>query len=49
MIYGNIGVPERIEFSVIGPAANEAWRLEGLTAAASRMRRLGWAGKPATD
>ncbi len=28
--YGNIGVPERLEFSVIGPAANEAARIEGL-------------------
>ena len=29
--FGNIGVPERLEFSVIGPAANEVARLEGLT------------------
>lgn len=29
--YGNIGVPERVEFSVIGPAANEVARIEGLT------------------
>ena len=28
VMYGNIGVPERLEFSVIGPAANEAARLE---------------------
>jgi adenylate cyclase len=28
---GNIGVPERVKFSVIGPAANEAARIESLT------------------
>ena len=31
VIYGNIGVAERLEFSVIGPVANEVARLEGLT------------------
>jgi adenylate cyclase len=31
VMFGNIGIPERIEFSVIGPAANEAARLENLT------------------
>ena len=31
LLYGNIGVPTRIEFSVIGPAANEVARLENLT------------------
>ena len=31
VMYGNIGVPERLEFSVIGRAANEVARLEGLS------------------
>ena len=31
VLFGNIGVPERLEFSVIGPAANEVARLESLT------------------
>lgn len=30
VIFGNIGIPSRIEFSVIGSAANETARLEGL-------------------
>ena len=29
--YGNIGVPERLEFTVVGAAANETARLESLT------------------
>ena len=31
VMYGNIGVPQRLEFTVIGPAANEAARIEDLT------------------
>ncbi|MFT5390506.1 MAG: adenylate cyclase [Gammaproteobacteria bacterium] len=31
LMFGNIGVPERLEFSVVGPAANEAARIENLT------------------
>ena len=30
VMYGNIGVPQRLEFTVIGKAANEAARLEGM-------------------
>jgi adenylate cyclase len=30
VLYGNIGTPERLEFSVIGPAANETARIEAL-------------------
>lgn len=31
VMYGNIGTPARIEYSVVGRAANEVARLEGLT------------------
>ncbi|MDX5362010.1 MAG: adenylate/guanylate cyclase domain-containing protein [Alphaproteobacteria bacterium] len=31
VVFGNIGIPERLSFSVIGPATNEAVRLEALT------------------
>ncbi len=31
VMYGNMGTAERIEFSVIGAAANEAARIEGMT------------------
>lgn len=31
VIYGNIGIPERLEFTVIGAAANEAARIEGMS------------------
>ncbi len=30
VMYGNIGTPDRLEFSVIGQAANEAARIEGM-------------------
>jgi len=31
VLFGNIGVPQRLEFSIIGPAANEAARIEDMT------------------
>ncbi len=36
VLFGNIGVPARLEFSVIGPCANEVARIEELTKALSR-------------
>ncbi len=30
VMYGNIGIPDRLQFTVVGPAANEVARLEGL-------------------
>ncbi len=30
VMYGNIGAPQRVEFSVVGPAANKAARVESL-------------------
>jgi len=37
VLYGNIGAPARLEFSVVGEAANEVARLEGMT------KKLGFA------
>ncbi len=30
VIYGNVGVPSRLEFTIVGAAANEAVRLESM-------------------
>ena len=31
VIYGNVGAPDRLDFTVVGPAVNRAARLEALT------------------
>ena len=31
MIYGNVGAPDRLDFTVMGPAVNRTARLESLT------------------
>jgi len=36
LTYGNIGVPQRLQFTVVGPAANEVSRIEALTKALDR-------------
>jgi adenylate cyclase len=35
--YGNLGVPDRLQFDVIGPAVNEVVRLEGLAKTLARQ------------
>ena len=35
-MYGNIGVPERLQFTVTGPVVNEVARLEALTKSLGR-------------
>ena len=36
VMFGNIGVADRLEFSVVGPAANEVARIESLTKSIGR-------------
>ncbi len=42
VMYGNIGVPERLEFTVIGPAANEAAHLEALCKELDQSILISW-------
>ena len=49
VMYGNIGVPERLEFSVIGPAANEVARIEDLTKTLGRRVLVSEAFADAVD
>ena len=49
VMYGNIGVPQRLEFSVIGPAANEVARIEDLTKALGRRVLVSAAFAEAAD
>lgn len=49
LLYGNIGVPSRIEFSVIGRAANEVSRLESLTKAVGEPVLVSRAFKDVVD
>lgn len=41
VMFGNIGIPSRLSFSVIGPAVNEAARIEALTKKLNRTILLG--------
>ncbi len=36
VLFGNIGIPDRLEFTVVGPTANEVARIEELTKALGR-------------
>ena len=31
VIYGNVGIPDRLQFTLVGPAVNEVARVEGMT------------------
>lgn len=46
LMFGNIGVPERVDFSVIGPTVNEVARLENLT---KELERRILVSKPFAD
>jgi adenylate cyclase len=36
VIYGNVGAPDRLDFTVMGPAVNRTARLESLTKSLTR-------------
>jgi len=46
VMFGNIGIPSRLSFSVIGPAVNEAARIEALT---KKLKRTILVGKSFAD
>ena len=49
VLYGNIGIPDRIEFSVVGRAVNEVSRLESLTKEVGKQLLVSKAFKDLVD
>jgi adenylate cyclase len=47
LTFGNIGVPQRLQFTVVGPAANEVARVQSLTKTLGRriLASLDFAGR----
>ena len=43
LLYGNIGGPRRLDFTVLGPAVNEAARIEALCASLDQQVIVSWA------
>ncbi len=48
LLFGNIGIPDRLDFSVIGPTANEVARLQGLSKTLGRSVLVSGALAPLT-